>query len=307
MAEPSMDHLVLDAAAVTTARSSRAANDTTPGEALPLPRSHPSRLFATATLFGAEPVPLDRCRVLELGEANVTEVDGSLGQFDYVVCHGVPAEVHDWIFGILAERLSPAGVAYVSYDTYPGRGGAPRGAPSYFVEVVEKARAHGLKYLADARLSTMAASDLRPEIEERVRVLGTDRIHVEQYLDLVRHRVFRESLFVRHAARSSPDVDPARVQALHVASRGEPASAGATTHPRILQAALHLLGEAYPGTLAYGELPALARALIGGAPAGPRQAFEDTTVLAHELLRCAMSADHVELHGRPLRRARRAG
>ena len=45
-------------------------------------------------------------------------------EFDYIVCHGVYSwvapDVQDRILEILARRLSPQGIAYLSYNTYPG-------------------------------------------------------------------------------------------------------------------------------------------------------------------------------------------
>jgi methyltransferase-like protein/trans-aconitate methyltransferase len=56
--------------------------------------------------------------------ASITDVDPSWGQFDYVLCHGVyswvPPFVQDKILDICAKNLSPYGVAYVSYNCYPG-------------------------------------------------------------------------------------------------------------------------------------------------------------------------------------------
>ncbi len=54
----------------------------------------------------------------------LVDIDEALGTFDYVICHGV----YSWIapsdrariLEICAQRLSPDGVAYVSYNTYPG-------------------------------------------------------------------------------------------------------------------------------------------------------------------------------------------
>lgn len=47
-----------------------------------------------------------------------------LGMFDYIVCHGVwswvPAPVRESIFRIAAEQLNPQGVAFISYNTFPG-------------------------------------------------------------------------------------------------------------------------------------------------------------------------------------------
>jgi methyltransferase-like protein/SAM-dependent methyltransferase len=61
---------------------------------------------------------------IELRSGNILQIDASLGEFDYIVCHGVyswvPAEVQDRILTICRENLAPNGVAYVSYNTYPG-------------------------------------------------------------------------------------------------------------------------------------------------------------------------------------------
>jgi SAM-dependent methyltransferase len=46
------------------------------------------------------------------------------GQFDYIVCHGVfswvPEIVRHAILDVIRDHLSPTGVAYVSYNVYPG-------------------------------------------------------------------------------------------------------------------------------------------------------------------------------------------
>ncbi|MBN9521961.1 class I SAM-dependent methyltransferase [bacterium] len=61
---------------------------------------------------------------VELRHASITDVDDAYGTFDYVICHGVfswvPTAVRDAILDVCAKRLAPNGVAYVSYNTYPG-------------------------------------------------------------------------------------------------------------------------------------------------------------------------------------------
>ena len=56
--------------------------------------------------------------------ADLRSVAGALGEFDYIVCHGVyshvPADVQEAILSICAHSLAPNGVACVSYNTYPG-------------------------------------------------------------------------------------------------------------------------------------------------------------------------------------------
>ncbi|HEX8569992.1 MAG TPA: methyltransferase regulatory domain-containing protein [Caulobacteraceae bacterium] len=49
---------------------------------------------------------------------------GDIGQFDYVIAHGlyawVPAPVQDGLMALISRVLSPRGVAHVSYNTLPG-------------------------------------------------------------------------------------------------------------------------------------------------------------------------------------------
>jgi methyltransferase-like protein len=61
---------------------------------------------------------------IELRAMDLMDVGADFGEFDYIVCHGVyswtPRPVQDKILSICSERLAPQGVAYVSYNTYPG-------------------------------------------------------------------------------------------------------------------------------------------------------------------------------------------
>lgn len=61
---------------------------------------------------------------VDLRAMSITDVDARIGTFDYIVCHGVyswvPEAVRDRILAICGELLAPGGVAYVSYNTYPG-------------------------------------------------------------------------------------------------------------------------------------------------------------------------------------------
>ena len=61
---------------------------------------------------------------VELRRLSILEVGPDLGEFDYIVCHGVyswvPDAVRDKILAICADHLAPNGVAFVSYNTYPG-------------------------------------------------------------------------------------------------------------------------------------------------------------------------------------------
>lgn len=61
---------------------------------------------------------------LELVAGSITDLSFPPGSFDYVVCHGVwswvPEVVQQAIFATIGRVLSPHGIAYVSYNTFPG-------------------------------------------------------------------------------------------------------------------------------------------------------------------------------------------
>jgi methyltransferase-like protein/cyclopropane fatty-acyl-phospholipid synthase-like methyltransferase len=61
---------------------------------------------------------------MELRTQSILDVDDGWGRFDYIICHGVfswvPEPVQTKILSICSRNLSPQGVAYISYNTYPG-------------------------------------------------------------------------------------------------------------------------------------------------------------------------------------------
>lgn len=61
---------------------------------------------------------------IKLRHVNVKDVHDSFGRFDYIIAHGiyswVPDRVQDKILSICSRNLVRNGIAYVSYNTYPG-------------------------------------------------------------------------------------------------------------------------------------------------------------------------------------------
>lgn len=61
---------------------------------------------------------------IDLRQMDLAQFDPALGQFDYIVAHGVyswiPREIRERLLAILQDHLAPNGVAHVSYNTYPG-------------------------------------------------------------------------------------------------------------------------------------------------------------------------------------------
>jgi methyltransferase-like protein/cyclopropane fatty-acyl-phospholipid synthase-like methyltransferase len=335
--------------------------------------------------------------------ANIMDVDESFGQFDYVIAHGVfswvPTRVQEKIFDICSKQLTPNGIAYISYNTYPGwhmRGmirdmmryhssrfttaqlrtqqaralldflaqsvrqeGSAYAAllkseletlrhqadhylyhehleevndPLYFHQFAERSKAKGLKYLGEARVGTMVTGNFGPDIEKTLKILATDQIQAEQYMDFLRNRMFRETILCLDRVQPVWAVNPECLRVLHVASAAKPIGGDgqplqsinltseenisykgpsgmtmATTRP-LLKATMKVLGDASPGTVPFDLLRKQARELVGGGdPTDPKLIAEDTQVLAVGLLNCYMGSDLVELHGMPITFARQPG
>lgn len=303
---------------------------------------------------------------IELRALDITRIDASFGQFDYIICHGVyswvPASVQDAILRVCAENLAPEGVAYVSYNVYPGwkareivrdamiLRGAPRDEPNeklsyargmlefleqsarpdsvlrktleetmpivrgassayllheflepcnypcYFKEFVARAGARGLSYLADAEPSSMFVQNYGEKVRDPLlRECGGSQVMMEQYLDFLVNRTFRQSLLVHQARGASIRyrLDRARLQALEYAGVFTPHGGGVITLDAQEQscngmrntkvtlrlpahkAVAQLLEERYPATLS-------ADAIIAGASArtGEARATVEPAVMA---------------------------
>ncbi|WP_225784021.1 methyltransferase regulatory domain-containing protein [Xenophilus sp. Marseille-Q4582] len=375
--------------------------DAVPYASHPFPQTAIEHLEVLAALFGLEPPPPARARVLELGCASggnlipmaarhpqsqmlgvdlssvqigagqqllahvhvpnaqlrtlsITDIDADLGQFDYILCHGVyswvPPDVQAAILRVCSQNLAPQGVAYVSYNVYPGwkareivrdamilRGGPrdapdeklsyargmlefldqsarpdsvlkktleetlpivrrshtsyllheflePCNAPCYFKEFVARAGEQGLAYLCDAEPSTMFVQNYGEKVREPLlRECGGSQIMMEQYLDFLVNRTFRQSLLV-HQARQGEiryRLDRDRLRQLHYAGvfatrDGSPITIDAReqsctalrNHTLTLRLPVHKavaleLERRYPATMEVGALVAAVSARVG--------------------------------------------
>jgi len=63
-------------------------------------------------------------RNVELVEKNILDATPGLGNFDYIIAHGVyawvPAPVRDAVMALIGRHLAPDGLAFLSYNTVPG-------------------------------------------------------------------------------------------------------------------------------------------------------------------------------------------
>lgn len=100
------------------------------GNLIPHAQQHPAGHYVGVDLSKVQ-IDAGQQRLSALGLKNISlhhmsisDISPALGQFDYIVCHGVyswvPPQVQDEILRVCAENLAPDGVAVVSYNTYPG-------------------------------------------------------------------------------------------------------------------------------------------------------------------------------------------
>jgi methyltransferase-like protein/2-polyprenyl-3-methyl-5-hydroxy-6-metoxy-1,4-benzoquinol methylase len=352
----------------------------------------------------AQQIAEGRAAVAALGLKNITfqhldilDVDASLGQFDYIIAHGVyswvPRAVQAKILDICKQNLAPNGVAYVSYNTYPGwhminivrglmlyhtRGVAdpqmraaqardilqffaewcpgennaygsflkmyaqfldgkledarPRmdslllhdeleeiNDPVYFYQFAERAARHGLQYLAD--FHHMGGGSLEPEVSEALKGMAKNLIDLEQYLDFLQNRTFRQTLLCPQDVVLNRTVGPDQVMTFHVASRAQPVAPDpdtrsdsvsvvkyrghdgailSTDHP-VTQAAMLCLASIWPRAMSFDELLSAARSRLNLSNAGRAAMADnddiDAQVLGANLLTAYGYSDSlVELH-----------
>ena len=73
---------------------------------------------------GQEAISAIGLKNISLRQMNILEMPADVGTFDYIIAHGVyswvPEAVREKVLGICREHLAENGVAYISYNAYPG-------------------------------------------------------------------------------------------------------------------------------------------------------------------------------------------
>jgi methyltransferase-like protein/SAM-dependent methyltransferase len=358
------------------------------GNLIPMAESFPESWFVGIDLSarqiadGERVVRLSGVKNISLRHASILDVDDTYGPFDYIICHGVfswvPDVVREKILEIYAKHLTPNGVGYVSYNTFPGwhlRGlirdmmrfhalrfttpaqkiqqaralldflvqTTPKDGsaysvllrneldslrhqadpylyhehledvndPLYFHQFVELATRHGLRYLGEARLTTMVSGNFGPDVQKALDVVASDQTQAEQYLDFVRNRTFRETLVVRADASPNWAIQPDAIRNLHIttprrlpedsvdvrstAAAQYQTASGMTlsTSSPVLKAAMRILRQRWPATVPFVELDRGVSEMLSESDEGK--------TLALGLLNTYLAADLLELHAAPIR------
>ncbi len=100
------------------------------GNLIPMAHGLPDADF-TGIDIGTRSLAVGRECIAELGlknirllELDILDVPGDFGAFDYIIAHGiyswVPPVVREKVLAICRAHLAPHGVAYISYNVYPG-------------------------------------------------------------------------------------------------------------------------------------------------------------------------------------------
>ena len=187
-----------------------------------------------AAALGLANVELRRCDILDLPE--------DLGQFDYIVAHGVyswvPAPVRDALMATFARHLAPDGIAYLNFNTLPGGHlrHIVRDLMRFRLAVFDDPEVHG----EDAVRFVRQVADAQPEGSPYRRILDDELSRIERnppgvlfHDDLVpSHRAFRFQAVVEQAARHR----------LRYLCEARPADVHPERYPEPIQAALRRFG-----------------------------------------------------------------
>lgn len=174
--------------------------------------------------------------------------------------------------------------------------------PMYFHQFAERAAAHSLQFLSEARFHGQAAN-FPAELNAQLDALSRDRLEYEQQIDLICNGTFRRSLLCHADVSLAAQPSQLVLQQLRLATRAEPVGNPpdlksqaaeefrgpdketiSTTHP-LLKAALVCLSEQRPRSVPFTELRDLAYARLGQSP-DPVRSLQDTEILATAVLRC---------------------
>ncbi len=186
---------------------------------IPMAYALPGSRFVGIDL-AAQPIATGQAMIGALGLKNIAlrqldilEAGPDLGEFDYLIAHGVyswvPADVQDRLLALCRRHLAANGVAYVSYDTYPGAhlGKLTREMMLYHVrglagpaQKIPQARAL-VRFLSEARDEGDFFSAFLKDEAERVAEWSDWSIFHDNLAPVYSASYFHQ--FVDHAARHS--------------------------------------------------------------------------------------------------------
>jgi methyltransferase-like protein len=175
--------------------------------------------------------------------------------------------------------------------------------PIYFFEFHQRLAAKKLRYLGEADLSVMLPGSFPADVQQALGQLAPNLIQMEQYLDFLRNRTFRQTLLCHADREPCYNLSPEQMAAFHLASPLKPVSArldlystapeqfetpsklGINTPDPIVKAALCVLSDAWPRAIAFDEVRRQARLRVNSKrPDDPAVAAQDALALGRAVL-----------------------
>jgi methyltransferase-like protein/2-polyprenyl-3-methyl-5-hydroxy-6-metoxy-1,4-benzoquinol methylase len=164
--------------------------------------------------------------------------------------------------------------------------------PIYFYQFAERCAAAGLQYLGESDIAGMFLGHFSDEIVSTVERVASDFIQMEQYLDFLRNRMFRQSLLTHSGLAIDRELKPINLHGLYLSTQLQPEEnetnaqqpGVAFTRPGVngkfmanhpfMVAALKMLSDASPGYLAYEQLLIEARRQLDKRTLVAREQYE---------------------------------
>ena len=374
------------------------------GNLIPMGLSLPGSTFLGID-YSARQIGDGQAAIEAIGQSNVSlrcmnilEITPELGEFDYIIAHGVyswvPDDVRDKLMAVCSQNLAPAGVAFISYNVYPGwhmlanirdmmlyhtrnitdpeeRVAQARGVlkflsesvptadhvrshllnayskflqnemarigprsdsfllhdeleeinhPVYFHEFVKQAEAQGLQYVTEVDFRGALPNFWPPEVVQALTQMASNVVEMEQYLDFLRSRTFRQTVLCHQGLTVNRTIEPEHLRRFHIAARAVPESEQPDIHSRTVEkfkgldgaslaidhplskSAMMCLARRWPQTVPMEELAGMAASLLNGTHGEQPEEVsdEDWHVLSSNLLKAFVySDDLVEVHISP--------
>lgn len=187
--------------------------------------------------------------------------------------------------------------------------------PLYFHEFMSRAAAFELEYLCEADFGSSFVEKLPDSIRSMLISVSRDRVELEQYLDFLRNRTFRQTILCHRSQKPlrQPAVD--RLNRLFVSSNAVPESpqqdlrsqeellfrrrdARLKTTDPLVKVAFSLLEKRWPQRIPFNELASVSRSIVHDRPIPIDHDFmtPETQRFAKTMLDC-FSSSLVDLHG----------
>ena len=170
-------------------------------------------------------LPVRDLMLMASGEGSVDErVRVSAGILDFVVRAADAAADHsargDRTFADIVKRerviLDDMPANYVAHEHLEANN-----RPIYFKDFVAMATEHGFQYLAESIIATMFPTELEPGIRAELDRMTHSQVGMEQLLDFIRGRQFRQTLLCRSDREVRRDLDALRLDGMYLSVKGK--------------------------------------------------------------------------------------